>query len=76
MNFTSILLMILITLILALIIILQVLLKIVNLNKELKNEINKRNRIEIKKESIDTGNNFDDFNSTIELLREYSKKRN
>lgn len=44
-------------------------------NKELKTQLKKEEKIEKQKDKIDTGNDTVDFDSTIDLLHEYSKRK-
>lgn len=43
---------------------------------ELENELQRKQRIEEQKEKINSGDVESDFNNSIELLQEYSTKRN
>lgn len=44
-------------------------------NKELKKELKKNESIEKQKEKINTHNNNTDFNNSINVLQEYSKRK-
>lgn len=44
-------------------------------NKELKKELEKNERIEKQKEKVNTHDNSTDFNNSINLLQNYSKRK-
>lgn len=44
-------------------------------NKELKKELEKNERIEKQKEKVNTHDNSTDFNNSINVLQEYSKRK-